>query len=474
MYSNIWEKTDEKDMLTTSEVLGNISLGVKMGIDRETYCDVFQLNEDRFRHTLILGRTGSGKSNHIMQMEREDIMSGAGVAIIASHEEDAIYPLTWVPEERMNDVVLLDASNAHYTARMNPLDVDVHDPVAVSKAVDDTIELLKTDCPYEWTGPQFERMARMGLRLILEPNYPYERWIGELEQLFTNPDYLHHALNACEDEALEDQWRLEASAHRSSYHAETVQWFTSKVSGFTGDEVLKNVFGPGKSTIDLDDIVEKGKILVAVIPEARIGREAARTIASWLTARLRDAILKRGKELESVHETSTDLGIFAQRLGSLEKLDPFFVYIDEFAKVASPEFGEMLAESRKYQVGFVLSLQTLSQAKVQDMHAMRESNLLQAILGNVGSVVCYPVGPFDAQSMADFMGVPVEEVKCIMRYRPLAQLCMDNERMEPRYLIVDEKPAPGRESTPRRIARRQIGRHLWLPTQAELARRSAA
>ena len=61
---------------------------------------------------------------------------------------------------------------------------------------------------------------------------------------------------------------------------------------------------------------------------------------------------------------------------------------------------------------------------------------------------------FLAQSMADFMGVPVEEVKCIMRYRPLAQLCMDNERMEPRYLIVDEKPAPGRESTPRRIARR--------------------
>ena len=49
-----------------------------------------QLNEDRFRHTAIIGRTGSGKSNQLLQMEREDIRNGAGVAIIAAHEEDAM------------------------------------------------------------------------------------------------------------------------------------------------------------------------------------------------------------------------------------------------------------------------------------------------------------------------------------------------------------------------------------------------
>ena len=51
---------------------------------------------------------------------------------------------------------------------------------------------------------------------------------------------------------------------------------------------------------------------------------------------------------------------------------------------------------------------------------------------------------------------------------------MDNERIEPRELEVPEKPAPGRESTPRRIARRQIGRHIWMPTFAERKARSAA
>ncbi|MBO4352972.1 MAG: hypothetical protein J5818_05720, partial [Eggerthellaceae bacterium] len=451
MDSNKFGRNENNDMLFARESFGNISLGVTMGVNAETGGQVFQFNEDRFRHLLILGRTGTGKSNHIMQMEREDIISGAGVAIIASHEEDAIYPLTWVPEDRMDDVVLLDASNTRYVACMNPLDVDVRDKAAVSKAIDDTIELLKTDCHYEWAGPQFERMARMGLGLILHPAYPNPRCIGELERLFNDCDYVTTALNACNDDELRTQWRLEASARRASDHGETVQWFLSKVSGFVSDEVLKNVFGPGKATIDLDDIVCNGKILVAIIPEARIGKEASHAIAAWLTARLKDAILKRGKMLENVHETSSELGIFAQRIDGAEKLEPFFVYIDEFAKVASPEFGAMLAESRKYHVGFVLSLQTLAQAKVQDMRAMRESTLLQTMLGNVGSVVCYPMGPFDTMAMADFMGVSPAKVKDIQRYRPLAQLCMDNDQIEPIELEVPVKPEPGRESTPRRI-----------------------
>lgn len=464
----------ETDMTGWRRELGNISLGVTLGTDAETGGQIFQFNEDRFRHTLILGRTGSGKSNHIMQMEREDICSGAGVAIIAAHEEDAIYPLTWVPEERMDDVVLIDASNTRYLPRLNPLDVDPHDAAAVSKAIDDVIELLKLDCHYEWTGPRFEHMARIGLKLILQPKYPYERSIGELEKLFDDAAYTRVALDACEDEALKVQWSVEASAHRSGDHADMLQWFLSKVSSFTGNEVLRHLFGPGPSTIDIDDIVANGKILVAAIPEARIGREAARTVSYWLAARLKDAILKRGQALQGMNSTSSDLGIFGERINEMATLDPFFVYIDEFAKVATPEFSAMLAESRKYRVGFVLSLQTLSQARVQDMHAMREGNLLQAIMGNVGTIVCYPMGAPDAQAIADQFDVEPAQVKGIERYRPLARVCLDNDLVGPLTLEVPLKPEPGRLFTPRRIARRHIGRRIWLPTASELERRSAA
>ncbi len=84
------------------------------------------------------------------------------------------------------------------------------------------------------------------------------------------------------------------------------------------------------------------------------------------------------------------------------------------------------------------------------------------------------MGPFDAKCMAEYWGVPLETIQGIRRYTPLARLCLDNDPTEPWSLIVLRKPLPGRESTPRRIARRQIGRRIWLPTQAERARRSVA
>ena len=454
------------------EMYGSASIGVSMGYSRETGKEVFQFNEDRFRHTLILGRTGSGKSNHIQLMERQDIRNGAGVAIIASHEEDAIYPLTWVPEWRMNDTVIIDASNKRYLPCLNPLDVNIYDENAVSKAIGNVIELLSTDCHYEWTGPRFKHMVRIGLELILDPGYPYARSIGELEKLFRDAEYAREALMRCTNETTKGQWQQHASVYRSSDSGDMMEWFLSKVSPFTTDEALKNMFGPGRVTIDFDDIVNNGKILVVAIPEARISKEASRLIASWVTARLKDAILNRGVLLEAEDVTSGDLGIFAQRTEkATQLLDPFFVYIDEFAKVATPEFGALLAESRKFRVGFVLSMQTLSQAKVQDMHSMRESTLLQAILGNVGTVVCYPMGAPDAQTMADFFDVDPHKTKRIERYMPLAMMCLDNDLVGPLELKVNEKPKPTWPWTPRRIARRHIGRRIWRPTIAELKRR---
>lgn len=451
----------------------NISLGITVGEQ------VFQLNDDRFRHMLVVGRTGSGKSNHIMQMEREDILSGAGLAIIAAHEEDAIYPLTWVPEERMDDVVLFDASNVRYLPRMNPLDVDRNDPAAVDKAIADTIALLSTGEYFQWSGPRMQDLVRNGLKLMLHPKFPDEPHIALLGRLYNDPDYVRTCLECCGDEGLRMQWRLEAGARRSSDHDDTIQWFLAKVDRIAGNETLRHVFGPGRSTIDLKSVVDKGKIFVAVIPEARVGHDVAQLLTAWIVARLRDAVLARGaaaverRMREGDRFGTGDLGVFGESVDEFEALDPFFVYIDEFARFASPDFGLLLAEARKYHVGFVLSVQTLAQLRILDRSSGLEANLAQAVLGNVGSIICYQVGLADAEFLANTFDIPVERLKRIERYRPLARLCLDNQLSGCMTLAIGCKPAPGRPSAPRRMARRQIGRRIWLPTQMVLAGRAA-
>ncbi|MBQ2680364.1 MAG: TraM recognition domain-containing protein [Eggerthellaceae bacterium] len=453
--------------------LGNLSLGITVGMRADGQGSVFQFNEDRFRHMLVIGRTGSGKSNHILQMEREDILSGAGVAIIAAHEEDAIYPLTFVPEERMDDVVLIDASNKRYLPCMNPLDVDRNDKVAVDKAIDDVVELLKTGEYYQWSGPRMYDFVRNGLKLILHPKFPDDPSLLLLSKLYADPDYVRNCLMSVDDERLNRQWRIETSAHRSGDHDDSVQWFLSKIDRIAENETLRHVFGPGKSTIDIQQIVNEGKILVAAIPEARVGRDVAQLLSSWLVARLHDAILNRGC---SACETrvgkgdrfeSSDLGIFGETANDLDTLEPFFVYIDEFAKFVSPNFEGLFAEARKYRVGFVLSLQTLSQVRILDRASGLESNLAQAILGNVGSIICYQVGLADSSYIAEQFGIDAEKVRRIERYRPLARLCLDNQPFQPLTLIIGPKPEPDRPNVPKRIARRHIGRRIWLPTEYE-------
>lgn len=451
--------------------IGNASLGVTLGVDAFDFKPVFHLNNDRFRHTVIIGRTGSGKSNHVLQLEREDILSGAGVAIIAAHEEDAIYPLTWVPEDRIDDVVLIDASNGRYQPCMNPLDVDRTDPTAVDKAIANAIALLTTGEPYEWSGTRFKQMAQLGFKLMLHPKFPDPPHIALLERLYTDPDYVSECLDCCGDQNLRDQWRVEARTFRSSDHDERIHWFLSKAKRISGNKMLSHVFGPGKATIDIEEIVRKGQILVAAIPEARIGRDAAQMLRSWIIGRLHDAILSRGHAQSASSGGASDLGLFGEPPDSLSELDPFFVYVDEFSKFADPSFAALLAESRKYHVGFTLSFQTFSQVDAFDTVTGRTSNLLPTIIGNAGSFICYPMGWIDAEIIAQQIGADTNSVRNIERYKPLAWLCMDNQATRARELIVAPKPEPWRTSTPRRIARRHIGYKRWLPLGSTLPQR---
>lgn len=458
----------------------NLSFGITLG--KTEGRTVFQFNEDRFRHTAIIGRTGSGKSNHILQMEREDIRNGAGVAIIAAHEEDALYPLMCVPEERLDDVVILDPTNARMLPCLNPLDVDRTDQAAVSKAVSDCIQLLKSQCYHEWAGPRFDQMARLGLETMFDPgffaaareelaqdeanppapkpkdqleNFPH---IGLIERMYTDPDYVRSFLFRLEDKHLFDQWKLEAGSRRSVEADDKLQWFLSKLDPFLSDRVLKNIFGPGKKTIDIQRIVDEGKILVAIIPEHRVGHDAATILRTWLLMQLKDAILARG--------TSDDggyFGICSAPKQRMRDLDPFFVYVDEFGEQASLEFASFLAESRKYRVGFTLSFQNLAQVSTFDAHAGCESNkLLDAILGNVGTVILYPIGSSNASLMARQLNVEDRRIAEIRRYRPLARVLLDNEQ-HLLTLDVDCKHEPDDPCMPETLADNQIIHNIWLP-----------
>lgn len=443
----------------------NLSLGVTLGTCRESGVPVFQFNADRFRHTLILGRTGSGKSNLVQQMEREDIRSGAGVFILAAHEEDALYPLSCVPKERLGDVVLIDVSNPEYLPCLNPLDVDRGDRRAVDKAVNDVIELISMDSHATWTGPRFESLVRGGLGLLLE-DAEETHCIADLQRLYTDPGYAKALLKHCESESLYDYWtKVVPDAMKSSDSGEVVAWFLSKVSRFANDSSLMAMFGPGRRTVDVQDVVDSGKILIAYVPESALGATTARTISRWLVMSLRSAIMNRRSGAGG--RSGLDYGMFERRRADRPAKEPFFAYVDEFAKFACSDFEMLLSESRKQSVGFVLSTQTLSQTHTYDIRTDESGKLQETILGNVGTMICYPVGIRDADLLASAFDIDVSKVKSIECYRPLARLCIDNDIKRPITLEIGLRPAPDTPSAARRVVERHVQENVWLRVEEE-------
>jgi type IV secretory pathway VirB4 component len=90
-------------------------------------------------------------------------------------------------------------------------------------------------------------------------------------------------------------------------------------------------------------------------------------------------------------------GIPEGRKCDLLYLDPiasqrdFYLFLDEFQNFTTLSLASMLSELRKYRVNMVLAHQYLAQLDLP---------IRNAILGNVGTIISFPVGMEDAEILA--------------------------------------------------------------------------
>src|SRR5439155_24228009 len=78
----------------------------------------------------------------------------------------------------------------------------------------------------------------------------------------------------------------------------------------------------------------------------------------------------------------------------------FALYVDEFQNFATDSFATVLSEARKYRLSLTLANQYLAQ--------MDEATL-DAVFGNIGSLIVFRIGAQDAEVIAQQLGGEVEE-----------------------------------------------------------------
>ena len=78
--------------------------------------------DDRRRHFYTIGKTGMGKSVMLENMAIQDIQEGRGIAFIDPHGQSAERLLSFVPANRVNDVIYFNPADLDYPIAFNVME----------------------------------------------------------------------------------------------------------------------------------------------------------------------------------------------------------------------------------------------------------------------------------------------------------------------------------------------------------------
>jgi hypothetical protein len=167
-------------------------------------------------------------------------------------------------------------------------------------------------------------------------------------------------------------WHNEYDKYTNSFRTEAIVPILNKAGVFTANRILKDIVGQQES-ISIDDIMNKGKILICNLSKDSVGEDVSQILGSLLTTSIQTAAMRRAMIEE-------------------EERKPFMVFIDECYSFITTSFATMLSEVRKYRIGLFLTHQYLEQLPEE---------VRSGILGNVGTIICFRLGTTDAKVMAE-------------------------------------------------------------------------
>jgi hypothetical protein len=340
---------------------------------------VFLTERDRRQHVYIVGQTGTGKTTLLKTMIVADMVAGKGLAVIDPHGDLFDELLTHIPKERINDVVILDPTDMEYPVGLNMLECPNeemrHFVVREMRAI---MERLIRDqyehAAAEVAGPAFYQHMQMNMLLAMSnPDDPGT--LLEFYEIFQHEDYWRRWVPLRWTEPQLERWTKQnlPNIDYTKRYNDTMTWgeyLSSKFDDFVFDPKLRLIFGQKRSTIDLRRIMDEGKILLVNLAKGELTEANARFLGMVLMAKVMAAAMSRA-----------ELPVERRRM--------FYLYVDEFQSLATQSFVLLLSEARKFGLGLILANQFLSQIK--------DERIVQAIFGNVGTLISFRVGQADAQ-----------------------------------------------------------------------------
>lgn len=292
--------------------------------------------------------------------------SGFGFTFFDPHG-DAVQELhNALPSWRKSDVIYLDVTNPELALGYN-----VFRYVTKSKrslVASSILNVFHQKWRSAW-GPKMENILRQCILTLLSQK---SATMADLSRLLSDGVYRSNCLNQIDSKSIRSFWINDFP----KYRAADIQTVQNKVSAFLSHTIVNKVLVENKDQVSFRRAMDENKIVLINLSIGSLGSDVAELLGSLLLVSIASSIYSR-----------TDLLDFERKVHSL--------FLDEFHWFSDARLlGEMLAQVRKFGVGMVFSTQVL---------AGLDPGLREILLGNIGSLASFRLGPHDARLMEKIM-----------------------------------------------------------------------
>jgi hypothetical protein len=362
--------------------------------------------DDRRRHMYILGKTGTGKTTLLERMAIFDIRHGAGLAYIDPHGESVERLLHFIPKERIEDTIYFNPKDLENPIAFNPLEniswerrhLIAYGLLSVFKKI--WAEMWSTRMEYILTNVILALLEWPGSTLL------------DINRMLGDDQFRKKVVSNLKDVVVRSFWEKEFARYHQNFRTEAIAPIQNKIGQFITNPLIRNIIGQIKSSFNLRQCMDEGKIILNNLSKGAIGEESSMLLGGLLISAFQAAALSRIDVPEDLRKD-------------------FFLYIDEFQSFSTESFINILSEARKFRLNLILAHQYLNQIP---------ESIRQSIFGNVGTQIIFRVGPQDAEILTrEFDGLNIEDFTNLPNFHAYIKLLVDGY-VTPPFLAITYPP----------------------------------
>ncbi len=319
-------------------------------------------------HGLVIGSTGTGKTNFLLHLVVADLLRGHSIILLDPRGDLAMAIIELIVRAGIDPslVRFFDLREKQNPLGFNPL-AGKGEPYYRALGLIDAVAAES-----ESWGVQLAETFRNAALLLAETNSS----LRELDGLFHNPVVRRPLIARATTASLKEFWQRYDSLG-SDKQAALASPVLNKVSALLSTEGLRRMYGH-PNPVELGEHLNRtGSITLISLAVDELHS------AGWMTSGIMLSTICRE--------------VFSRATVSESQRNPIRLYVDEFENFSMRDFESILAEGRRFGISLVLAHQTLAQLTPK---------LRSVILGNVGVKVVFRTGYQDAEVLnKDLAGI---------------------------------------------------------------------